>query len=372
MKLDQPITFDKFVRLLLVIAISIGIIYFIGRISDVLIPFVTAFIIAYLFNPLVDFFQKKLRFRIIGVFLTLLILIAIISLLIIIIVPLAIQEINHLGVLLNSLVNENDLEGKFGENTLESIERFIEREDVQAFFAGENFNDFLKMAAQKILPGIWGIISGTATVISGIIGLSIVGLYLFFLMLDFNKISVGWKELLPPKIKTGVIDFVDEFKKIMNSYFRGQALVAGSVGILFAIGFTIISLPMGILIGLFIGLLNMVPYLQIIGFLPATFAALLYSLETGNSFVLMMVFVVIVFGVVQTIQDFVLVPKIMGKVTGFNPAMILLFISIWGKLLGILGLLVALPLTYLILTYYRKFLSKRAMTYTPENNDNQL
>jgi predicted PurR-regulated permease PerM len=143
----------------------------------------------------------------------------------------------------------------------------------------------------------------------------------------------------------------------MNRYFRGQAAVASIVGVLFATGFLIIGLPLGILLGLFIGLLNMVPYLQLIGLIPAFLLALIHALETGSSFWVILGLTGLIFVVVQIIQDAILVPRIMGRVTGLNPAMILLSLSIWGKLLGIFGLIIALPMTFLILAYYRRFLA---------------
>jgi predicted PurR-regulated permease PerM len=113
---------------------------------------------------------------------------------------------------------------------------------------------------------------------------------------------------------------------------------------------------LGILLGLFIGLLNMVPYLQIIGLIPAFLLALIHALEMGGDFWMILSLTGLVFAVVQIIQDAILVPKIMGRVTGLSPAMILLSLSIWGKLLGVFGLLIALPMTCLLLAYYRRFL----------------
>jgi predicted PurR-regulated permease PerM len=176
--------------------------------------------------------------------------------------------------------------------------------------------------------------------------------------MDYEKVREGWKELLPPGSRDKITGFVSDFDSAMNRYFRAQALVAAIVGIFFALGFTLIGLPMGILLGLFIGLLNMVPYLQIIGLIPAVLLALVHALETGGSFWIILALTLLVFVVVQIIQDALLVPRIMGKVTGLNPAMILLSLSIWGKLLGMFGLLIALPMTCLLLAYYRRFLAR--------------
>ena len=186
--------------------------------------------------------------------------------------------------------------------------------------------------------------------------MTVVGLYLIFLLLDYPKVSHGWKGLLPPASKDAVTGFVSDFSSGMNRYFRAQALVASITGVLLTVGFLIIGMPMAILLGLFIGLLNMVPYLQIIGLIPAFFLALVHALETGGNLWTMLALTGLVFGVVQIIQDAILVPRILGKEMGLSPAMILLSLSIWGKLLGIFGLLIALPMTCLLVAYYRRFL----------------
>ena len=145
----------------------------------------------------------------------------------------------------------------------------------------------------------------------------------------------------------------------MNTYFRGQALVALCVGILFSIGFLIIDFPMAIGLGLFIGALNMVPYLQIIGFLPTILLAILKAADTGQNFWIIIASALAVFAIVQIIQDTIIVPKIMGKITGLNPAIILLSLSVWGSLMGVLGMIIALPLTTLMLSYYQRFIINR-------------
>jgi len=144
----------------------------------------------------------------------------------------------------------------------------------------------------------------------------------------------------------------------MNGYFRGQSVIALCVGIMFAIGFAIIDFPLAIPLGLFIGFLNLVPYLQTIGFIPTIMLALLKSFETGQSFWSIFLAALVVFAVVQAIQDWILTPRIMGHVMGLNGAVILLSLSVWGTLLGLIGLIIALPLTTLIFSYYKRYVLK--------------
>jgi predicted PurR-regulated permease PerM len=146
--------------------------------------------------------------------------------------------------------------------------------------------------------------------------------------------------------------------KYMNTYFRKQALISIIVGTLFAIAFSIMGLGMSIGLGLLIAVLHMIPYMHTLGIIPAFFVALVQSAQYGDSFGLYVLYIILAFGIIQVIVDAVLVPKIMGDATGLNPAVILLSLSIWGALFGILGMIIALPITTLIVSYYEFYVLK--------------
>ena len=173
--------------------------------------------------------------------------------------------------------------------------------------------------------------------------------------MDYENMSKGYIKFVPKSKRRFVKGLVADVEEGMNSYFRGQSLVALCVGILFSIGFLIIGFPMAIPLGLFIGFLNLVPYLQIVGIVPTVLLSILKAYETHSNFWGIFLGAMLVFVVVQTIQDGFLVPKIMGNVTGLNGAVILLSLSIWGVLLGFVGLIIALPLTTLIISYYKRY-----------------
>ena len=183
-------------------------------------------------------------------------------------------------------------------------------------------------------------------------------LYVVFLLIDYDNISARWRSYLPHSIREDVSEFFGEFMKANNRYFRSQALVAGCVAILFSISFSVIELPLAILMGIFIGLLNMVPYLQSVGIIPCLILGGVKALEQGGSFFGALGAVLLVFAIVQLIQETILVPYFQGESMGLSPSIILLSLSVWGKLLGFLGLILALPLTCLGLIYYRRYLKK--------------
>jgi predicted PurR-regulated permease PerM len=333
-----------------------------GYLSDVLIPFAVAMLLAYLINPLVSLVQRLVPQRVLAVFISLIGLILVAGLAAWLIIPLMVGEVSQMGRILSQVVTSSDLSEqavkRLPPDLWQTLKDYAGRKEIQDLFKADSFWKIAEVVARKILPGVWGLISGTASFLVGLVGLAVIGLYLVFLLMDYQKVSKGWKELLPPASRETLGAFVSDFESGMNRYFRAQALVAFIVGVLFAIGFLIIGLPMAILLGLFMGLLNMVPYLQIIGLIPAALLALFHSLESGGNLWMILGLTGLVFVVVQIIQDALLVPKIMGKVTGLSPAMILLSLSVWGKLLGMLGLLIALPATCLLLAYYQRFLAR--------------
>jgi predicted PurR-regulated permease PerM len=366
---SKPYTFDRVIRITLTVGLLCGLVWLLGYLSDVLIPFAVALLLAYLINPLVVLVEKKVKNRTAAVLLSLILIAVMAVSLGGLIIPMMVGEIAQMGRVLSEVANNSDLAERAAKflppDLWQALKDYAANKEVQDFFKTDSFWKIGKIAAQKILPGVWGLITGTASLLMGLVGLSVIGLYLVFLLMDYKKMSEEWKDLLPTAVRDHITGFTQEFESAMSRYFRGQAAVASIVGVLFATGFWLIGLPMGILLGLFIGLLNMVPYLQLIGLIPAFLFALVHALETGTGVLGVLGLTALVFVIVQLIQDTVLTPKIMGKVTGLNPAMILLSLSIWGKLLGVFGLIIALPMTCLFLAYYKSLLLSAASEDIP-------
>ena len=354
---QKKITFDSFIRGFITIIIITGIVMLLNRLSTVLLPFFLAWLIAYLLFPLVKFFQYKckLRYRILGILCTFLTVGAILTGLFFLMIPPIIEESIRVKDLLFAYVSNNS----YLSNIPDMLEDFIHdnftKQDLKALITQEGFVDTIKQS----VPKIWDVMAQSLSIASSIISLTMVALYTLFILLDYEKISSGWVELLPIRYRSFAKHLVQDVTQGMNLYFRGQGCVALCVGVLFSIGFLIIDFPMAIGLGMFIGLLNMVPYLQLLGFVPTIMLAVVKAADTGQSFWIIMLGALVVFAIVQIIQDTILTPKIMGHVMGLNSAIILLSLSIWGSLLGILGMVIALPMTTLLITYYQNYVIEK-------------
>ena len=245
---------------------------------------------------------------------------------------------------------------------LEYLKENVDPNQLSEYLSKEN----IEKAIKQLAPQVWSILSNTFSILFSITIIFVILLYFIFILLDYEKIANGWIKLVPVRYRPFLQGLAEDVEMSMNRYFRGQSLIALCVGILLAIGFKIIGFPLAVTLGLFIGVLNLIPYMQAIGIIPMILLSLLKSAETGENFWIIFGLSLLVLGIVQCIQDLYLTPRIMGKAMGLNPAIILLSLSIWGTLLGFVGLIIALPLTTLCLSYYKRFILMENEMINPE------
>lgn len=354
--LENEITFDRVIRWVLVVLGATAAVLLINRLSSVLLPFFIAWILAYMIYPFVIFLQNKcrLRYRVVSITVALLIVFAVVALAVFLVVPPIIEESIRMSELISIYFHDTLASSDFLVNIQMMLQDYASDNSLMGLIQHSSVVE----VAENLLFQAWNFLSGTINFAIGVLGSVVVLLYLFFILMDYEKISSEWLRFIPASKRdfTGMI--VQDVKNGMNAYFRGQSLIALCVGILFSIGFLIIDFPMAIGLGLFIGVLNLIPYLQLVGFIPTILLALVKAADTGQNFWVILLCALAVFAVVQAIQDVYLTPRIMGHVMGLNPAIILLSLSIWGSLLGIIGLIIALPLTTLLISYYRRFILK--------------
>ena len=349
-----------FLKILVLFTVGMLLIYYL---RGVLFPFFAAFLIAYIVDPIVNRLQKKVKHRIIAVIIVLLVAGLAIAGALRLFIPLVIGEVQNLGVLIAKVFNDSEwaarIEKLMPGGLYETIQSLISWEQLSASMQHLDFWREVQNIAGKVLPGAWGVLSYTGTIVLWFSGAAVIFMYLVFIMLDMPKLRRGLYSLVPERFQDNAISFARETDRFMGTYFRAQSLVALTVGTLYAIGFGIMGLPMGVAFGLFSGALNMIPYLQLTTIPLALVLAVVHALNTGMPFWEVALIICSIYLVVQVIQDFFLVPHIVGGSMNLPPVGILLSLSIWGKLLGFLGLLVAIPFTCLCLVYLQKLPKNR-------------
>ncbi len=352
----REITFDTFARALFFVSALVAGYFLIRYLWPVLLPFFIAWMLAYMLFPVVKFFQYKchLRNRVVSIIITLLLAIALVSGVVLLILPVLIEEVGNIkSVAINFIEN-----GTRNANIPDFIENFFRQTfgqyDLKKLLLKEDVQNLIK----DTVPQVWDFLWTTAGTIVSIVASLIALLYLFFLLLDYEHFSEGFVKMAPKHRQPFVRTLINDVDNSMGHFFRGQSLVALSNTVMFVIGFVIIGFPAPIALGVFIGVISFVPYLQVVGFLPATILALLQAAKTGDNFWMLIGGVCLVYLVVQILQDIIFTPRIMGKMMGLRPAIVLLSLSVGAYILGIIGLILALPVTTIIISYYKRYISE--------------
>ncbi|MDO5447447.1 MAG: AI-2E family transporter [Prevotellaceae bacterium] len=353
----ETITFSRAFRWIVITVAVIGAIWMLNYLSSVLLPFVVGWLLAYMLYPLVKFIQYKLHFRkrFLSSLAAIVFVIGVVSAVIYLISEPMYEQMLKLKDLVVQYITTNDQLKEVPAN----IQIWFQENIIEGNMASVLSNSSIESALKEIVPGVFSVVGRTFQMLIGIIASFITLLYMFFILNDYEDLSHKFLRVIPKSKQSFWQTLIGDVKNAMNSYFRGQALVSLCMACLFAIGFTIIDFPMAIGLALLIGIMNMVPYLHTLALIPTFFLALLKAADTHQNFWVILISALAVFIIVQIICDMVVTPKIMGKAMNLNPAIIFLSLSVWGMLLGFIGLIIALPLTTLVIDYYKLYVLHR-------------
>ncbi len=358
--MPKEITFDKFIRWSGITLLVFAVLFITNYLSGVLLPFFIAWFFAYLLYPVVKFIENKLHIQVraLSIILAMLAAIGVIGLVLWLIIPPMFDQFDKLGEVLTRWLHQTT----HTNNITALIKEWVQnnQNEIEHFLRSKDFSDALKGA----MPKVFSVVGQTANILISIIASMITLLYMFFILLDYETLTANWVRIFPKKNRPFWHSLMKDVERELNNYIRGQGMVALCMGIMFCIGFTIIGFPMAIGLGILIGIMDLVPYLHTFALIPTAFLAMLKAADTGQSFWLVFGLAFLVFCIVQILTDMVVTPKIMGKAMGLNPAILLLSLSVWGALLGFIGLIVALPLTTLIIAYWQRYVTREKPHYS--------
>lgn len=348
---SRPYTFDRVVRLVLGALAVVAAVWLINRLTNVLLPFCLACLIAYMLEPLVEYTKRMLRLkgRAVAIFLTLFEVALILGLLLYFFIPVVEGEIDELGNMLKAGT------GAHADNPAPYIPVELHRM-IKGFVNYDNLMQMLNDGhMQTLFDKGTSLLADTFDIVLHTLEWLLTFIYVIFVLLDYEHLMKGFRLVVPPKYRPVAYKVGDDIKYSMNRYFRGQALIALCAAVFYCVGFSIVGIPMAIVLGLLVGILYLIPYFQYVTLIPVAIVVYIDSLSGSVGFWSELFKCGMVYVVSQCVCDYVLTPKIMGKALGLNPAIILLSLSVWGTLLGLIGMIIALPLTTLLISYYQEY-----------------
>ena len=339
-------------RLIIGIAVAVALVLLVRYLSDVLLPFFVGCFLAYLLQPLVAFNQRILRTkrRALPSLMTIVDISAVICLLVYLFQPSVEKDTAELSQILHNISDGKQPVPPFVMNIIHFVDRYMNPDQIRDFLHSLRFDELVSRGSSLINESIGVIVQTLAWLLTII--------YTLFILIDYPQIVRGFKLIFPAKYRPRALEVANDVKVNMNHYFRGQGVVALFAMVFYCFGFWIVGMPLAIPMGVLVGILYMIPYFQYVTLIPVAVICFVFSLGGTMDFLPMLGKCGLVYVVSQCLCDYVITPHVMGKELGMNPAVILLALSVWGSLLGIIGMIIALPLTSLIMTYYERYISK--------------
>lgn len=344
---SRTFTFDRVVRILAALLLAVGAVWLVNTLRNVLLPFFLACLIAYLLEPIVGFNQRLLHLkgRVVASLLTIVEVTAVLALAGYFFVPSVIREVGELEEMLRK--GDGAAPSFLPASIAVPLNQWVKDLNVGEIIRSSHFVSLVNSGGSFIAATVCWLLHTLEWLLTFI--------YVIFILIDYPALMRGFRQLVPVRYRRPVLGIASDIAQSMNRYFRGQALLALCAAVLYSIGFSIVGIPMAIVLGILVGVLYMIPYFQYVTLIPVAAVCLVDSIGGGAGFWTEMGQCLLVYVVSQCICDYILTPKIMGKAMGLNPAIILLSLSVWGTLMGIIGMIIALPLTALLLSYYRRY-----------------
>jgi len=337
---------------------------------------VFASLVAYALSPVVGWLERAGVNRTLGIILVTALMVALVVLLLIFIVPAIFHEIAELAAQIPTYLQKAKQvasslwERVFGEEFPADVQSFIDTLTPQA--------DTLKAMASKAARPIGTIIAGTfkgvIAFILWLVGIAIMPVVVFYLLRDFDKLKEGAVALIPEEKRSLLVGLFKEINSTLGNLIRGQLLVALVLSVLYCLGLWLIGVPKWWLLGLISGFAYIVPYLSlVIGLIPSAIVAGIYL----DPWWLHPLYVILLFAVVQTLEGFIITPKIVGQKVGLHPLLIILALLVGGTLGGIggplggfMGIVLAVPCAAVLKVFVTHF-HKRMSGKAAEEGDEQ-
>jgi predicted PurR-regulated permease PerM len=305
--------------------------------GDALIPLLVSAFFAYLMLPVIKRLQRRGFNKQVAVVLSLVIALLLVGLIFSLFIPMVVRDLKSFIIDLPAITEAailkiDKLLTPLGiELPMSKLEVATYAKNFMAQLPVEVFKS-VGVVFQKALGGVVGMVLS-------VLNLLLIPIFFFYVMMDYERMVLGFRAMMPMKFRIWFDTVLERTADVMSAYFRGQLLVSLILGGLYGVGFSIVGLKFGFVIGLITGLLNVIPYAgPVIGLAVASVVALANYEDMREIGV-----VWLVFALVQGLESFVITPKIVGDRVGLNALETMIVLIVGGNLGGFVGMLLAIP-----------------------------
>lgn len=353
-----PFRRSKLIKIILTLSSIIFALWFLHSISNLLAPFIAAFVISYTLNPLVEFLSRGKMSRTIASLLILVVFLIVAAALVLLLAPpIAFQFSELIKTLPGAL---KDL-----QSWINLI--LIPKLNAMGIPTGEIQNKLSQELPSKIenminglLSGLSGVFTGITVILTQVVNLILIPFLTFYIMKDFDEIKLLVKNLFPAAERKKVSDYYNKIDSLLGSFIRGQLTVSIIHGIIVYIFLSILGVKYAIFLGAFGIILNIIPYFGLLVEITLAVIVSLFSGDPGFQVPL----VIIIYLLQNLLETSFIIPKIVGNRIGLHPALLILSLFVFSYFFGFLGMLIALPTMSIIIMFFKEWMASRENSET--------
>jgi predicted PurR-regulated permease PerM len=362
--LIYPLRGYKLARNIMWLSIILFSIWFVHSISNILAPFFISMVFAYILNPVVDLFEAWKVPRWVSSLILILLFLSAITLVLFFVLPIAVTQFEGVLDAVSKLVGDFRT-WVWNSRTMHALERYgISADELRSTLANRltpKVDDILKVILQSILS----VVSSLSLVVTQLFYVILVPFLTFYILTDFPKIGHRFRMLFPKAKRDLIADYMTRADELIGHYLRGALTVALLQGIIISVLFSIMDIKYALLLGLLAAILDLVPYFGLLTIMALSTVVATFS---EPPILPKVVFALGSIGFLHLLEIVFLSPRIVGGKVGLHPLLIILSLLVFMFFLGFVGLLVAVPVTALLLLFIRDWEARRRTMVNPQSS----
>ncbi len=344
-----PFRKNKLVKISFNLSVLLFLAWFLHSISGLLLPFIIAFLLAYILNPVVVYLSKRNISRTLSSLLIILIFLGIVALLIVFLAPTIIYQFSELIVTLPKAIQGI---GLWFNNVLlpKAAELGIPTQGIQDKLLNE-LPAGLEQIISTLLYSLSGLFSGISVILTQVVNIILIPFLTFYLLKDFDEIKSLVKSLFPFSAREMAVNYYKKIDMLMGSFLRGSLICAVIHGIGVYIFLAILDIKFSIFLSAFSALLNIIPYVGLLLSILITVIVALFSGDPGFQIPM----VILLYLAQNLLETSYIIPKVIGDRIGMHPALLILSLLVFGYFFGFVGMLIAMPVVSVLILLFKEW-----------------
>jgi len=330
-------------------------VWLLHSLAGILAPFILAFVLAYIFNPVVTRLERKRWPRWAASLIVTIAMLGLVVAVVLFVIPVALRQLNALLGAVNELA-KNAVEVVKSGKIFDLLAEYGIPVDQARRIISEDLSPKLQNILGELFRAVFGFVTGFSSAVLQIINIIIIPFLFFYLLTDLRRVKQVFIDALPDSSREKTSKVLQTIDELLGQYLRGAIIVALIQGTISSIVLALLGVNYPLVLGIMTAVLNFIPY---VGLITSLVVACIVALFSGDPVLAKVIGVVILYLSQKLLEATVLGPKIVGAKVGLHPVLLILCLLVFGFFLGFVGMLIAVPATALMIAFYNEWQGAR-------------